>query len=60
LICFSRGRDGPAEFLKCFKQVLLADAYGGYDGIVLKQELPRAGCWAHARRKFVDIESAAP
>lgn len=56
----SRGRDGPAQFLKDFRQVLLADAYGGYDGIVVAQELQRAGCWAHARRKFVDAESAGP
>jgi transposase len=56
----SRKRDGPAAFLKDFRGTLLADAYGGYDGIVLEQELPRAGCWAHARRKFVDHEKAAP
>jgi len=56
----SRQRDGPAAFLKDFRGTLLADAYGGYDGIVLSQELPRAGCWAHARRKFVDNEKAAP
>ena len=56
----SRKRDGPAAFLKDFRGTLLADAYGGYDGIVLEQELPRAGCWAHARRKFVDCEKAAP
>jgi transposase len=56
----SRKRDGPAQFLKDFRGTLLADAYGGYDGIVLSQELPRAGCWAHARRKFVDNEKAAP
>lgn len=56
----SRKRDGPARFLKDFRGTLLADAYGGYDGIVLNQELPRAGCWAHARRKFVDNEKAAP
>jgi transposase len=56
----SRKRDGPAAFLKDFRGTLLADAYGGYDGIVLSQELPRAGCWAHARRKFVDCEKAAP
>jgi transposase len=56
----SRQRDGPAAFLKDFRGTLLADAYGGYDGIVLNQELPRAGCWAHARRKFVDHEKAAP
>ena len=56
----SRRRDGPAQFLKDFRGTLLADAYGGYDGIVLQQDLPRAGCWAHVRRKFVDNEKAAP
>jgi transposase/predicted GNAT superfamily acetyltransferase len=56
----NRSRDGPKKFLKEFRQTLLADAYGGYDGIVLDQELPRAGCWSHARRKFVDAEPVAP
>jgi transposase len=56
----SHTRDGPANFLKDFRNTLLADAYGGYDGIVLNQELPRAGCWAHARRKFIDCQAAAP
>jgi transposase len=56
----SHTRDGPAGFLKDFRNVLLADAYGGYDGIVLNQALPRAGCWAHARRKFVECQAAAP
>jgi transposase len=56
----SHSRDGPARFLANFRNTLLADAYGGYDGIVLNQELPRAGCWAHARRKFIDCQAAAP
>lgn len=56
----SRKRDGPAQFLKDFRGTLLADAYGGYDGIVVNQDLPRAGCWAHARRKFVEAEPAGP
>lgn len=56
----SRRRDGPAAFLQDFRGTLLADAYGGYDGIVLAQDLPRAGCWAHARRKFVESAKAAP
>lgn len=55
----SRKRDGPAQFLRDFRGTLLPDAYGDYDGIVLNQDLPRAGCWAHARRKFVDNETAA-
>jgi transposase len=55
-----RSRDGPARFLKEFKQTLLADAYGGYDGVVVGNDITRAGCWAHARRKFVDAEKAHP
>lgn len=56
----SRSRDGPARFLAKFAGTLLADAYGGYDGIVLDRDLLRAGCWSHARRKFVEAEKTAP
>jgi len=56
----NRGRDGPKHFLKEYKQVLLADAYGGYNGVVAGNQITRAGCWAHARRKFVEAEKAAP
>jgi transposase len=56
----SRGRDGPKYFLKDYKQVLLADAYGGYDGVVAGNAMVRAGCWAHLRRKIIDAEKAAP
>ena len=56
----SRSRDGPAEFLKGYNQVIVADAYGGYDGICLKGGITQAGCWAHARRKFVDTRDLSP
>jgi len=56
----SRSRDGPNRFLSKFSGVLLADAYGGYNGIVLDRELRRAGCWSHARRKFVEAQAVAP
>jgi transposase len=56
----SRGRDGPKHFLKEYNQVLLADAYGGYNGVVVSNQMTRAGCWAHARRKFIDAEKVAP
>ena len=56
----SRSRDGPASFLKDYQQVLLADGYGGYDGVVACNDMTRAGCWAHARRKFVDAEKTHP
>ncbi len=56
----SRGRDGPKYFLKDYDQVLLADAYGGYDGVVAGNAIVRAGCWAHLRRKVIEAEKAAP
>jgi transposase len=55
-----RSRDGPAEFLKGYNQTIVADAYGGYDGICLEGGITQAGCWAHARRKFVDARELAP
>jgi transposase len=56
----SRGRDGPKYFLKDYDQVLLADAYGGYDGVVAGNAIVRAGCWAHLRRKVIEAEKTAP
>jgi transposase len=56
----NRGREGPKEFLKNYTEVLLADAYGGYNGVVAGNAITRAGCWSHARRKFVEAEKTAP
>ena len=56
----SRSRDGPAKFLAGYNQVLLADAYGGYEGICLEGGMTQAGCWAHARRKAVDSRGLLP
>jgi transposase len=55
-----RGRDGPKYFLKDYDQVLLADAYGGYNGVVTGNGITRAGCWAHWRRRVIEAEKAAP
>jgi len=56
----SRGRDGPKYFLKDYNQVLLADGYGGHNGVVAGNGIVRAGCWAHLRRKIIDAEKTAP
>ena len=56
----NRGRDGPKYFLKDYSQVLLADGYGGYNGVVAGNGIVRAGCWAHLRRKIIDAEKTAP
>ncbi|HVA64747.1 MAG TPA: IS66 family transposase [Terriglobales bacterium] len=55
----NRGRDGPARFLGDYAGTLLADAYGGYNGVVVSNQLRRAGCHAHARRRFVDAQAFA-
>jgi len=54
------GREGPKEVLKDYTEVLLADAYGGYNGVVAGNAITRARCWSHARRKFVEAEKSAP
>ena len=48
------------KFLAGYRGTIIADAYGGYDGVVVGNGITRAGCWAHARRKFVDAELTAP
>jgi transposase len=35
----NRGRDGPKYFLRDYQQVLLADGYGGYDGVVAGNQM---------------------
>jgi transposase len=55
-------RDGPATFLADFRGKLQADAYTGYDGFYQDGRILEIGCWAHARRGFVEafmIDTAA-
>jgi len=33
---------------------------GGYNGVVAGNQITRAGCWAHIKRKIIDAEKAAP
>ena len=56
----SRNREGPINFLGDYNQVLLADGYAGYNGVVTGNALVRAGCWLHLKRKFVEAERTAP
>ena len=55
-----RNREGPINFLGDYNQVLLADGYAGYNGVVTGNALTRAGCWLHLKRKFVEAERTAP
>jgi hypothetical protein len=48
------------QFVRDFHGTLLADGYGGYDGVVVAGDLVRAACMVHARSKFVAAEKSAP
>jgi transposase len=48
-----RGRDGPQKFLGKWEGILQTDGYQAYENIG-GPKLVHVGCWAHARRKFVD------
>ena len=54
-----RGREGPAKFLKDWNGILQTDGYQSYDRVG-GPEMVRVGCWAHARRKFVDAVKVNP
>lgn len=55
-----RSRNGPKAFLKGFRGYLQADAYAGYNDLIGEDKATLAGCWAHARRKFVEAEDSDP
>jgi hypothetical protein len=48
----SRSREGPNEFLKTFKGTLQLDGYEGYGEIITRNNLKRAACMDHVRRRF--------
>jgi hypothetical protein len=55
-----RNREEPINFLGDYNQVLLADGYAGYNGVVTGNALTRADCWLHLKRRFVKVERTAP
>ena len=59
----TRHRDGPTRFFGSYAGYIQADAYGGYDHLFKPNgsgaPAPiEVGCWAHARRKFVEAEKS--
>ena len=57
--CLGRGREGPKNFLKHWEGILQTDGYQAYDDVG-GGKLVHVGCWAHARRKFVDAVKVNP
>jgi transposase len=57
---YSPDRKGehPQAHLRQFSGTLQADAYAGYDHLYESGSIREAGCWAHVRRKFYDLQVA--
>lgn len=55
----SRASEVPLEFFRGFKGYLQTDGYSGYRALASKPGVTAVGCWAHARRKFVDVTKVA-
>lgn len=51
----SRSQDSPLAVLADFRGYVQADAFTGYDRLFANAEIQEVACWAHARRKFVEV-----
>ena len=49
-------QERPQEYLHGYQGYLITDSYAGYHS--LPEGIVNVGCWAHARRKFVDARDA--
>lgn len=55
-----RGNEHAKTYLGAFSGFLQTDGYAGYDTALAGGKITHVGCWAHARRKFVEAEKASP
>jgi transposase len=53
-----RKGDHPQQHLAGFTGTLQADAYAGFNRLYEQGRIREAGCWAHVRRKFYDLQQA--
>ncbi|SFS24818.1 Transposase [Pseudomonas sp. NFACC42-2] len=56
----SRAQDVPARLLDGYRGYLMTDDYAGYNALDAQLGIERLGCWAHARRKFVEAQKVQP
>ncbi|MEW5980623.1 MAG: IS66 family transposase, partial [Acidobacteriota bacterium] len=56
----SRAGRVPKELLRDYRGYLQTDGYIGYEAIGDREGIRHLGCWAHARRKFVEVVKGTP
>jgi transposase len=53
-----RKAERPATHLAKFKGIVQVDGYAGFERLTDSGTIQLAGCWAHARRKFYEVQQA--
>ncbi|MCV4096016.1 IS66 family transposase, partial [Pseudomonas aeruginosa] len=56
----SRAQEVPLRLLAGFSGYLMTDDYAGYNAVAVQDGIERLGCWAHARRRFIDAQKVQP
>lgn len=56
----TRSQAVPLNLLTTHVNAILVDGYEGYQAACNEYDIQRLGCWAHARRKFVDAQKLQP
>jgi len=51
----SRSGTEAQEFLGDYRGNVQTDGYAGYDFLDIRDGIVHAGCWAHVRRKYIDV-----
>jgi len=54
----SRSGSVASELLEGYQGYLQTDDYAGYNAVAANKGITQLGCWAHARRKFIDAQKA--
>lgn len=52
----TRSGKAATELLGDYRGALMVDGYSGYNAVCEQQSITRLGCWAHARRKFIEAQ----
>lgn len=56
----TRSQTVPHQLLSPSIKALMVDGYSGYQLACQQHNIQRLGCWAHARRKFVEAQKLQP
>ncbi len=55
----SRRGEVVCHLLAGYEGYLQTDDYAGYNAVCAENSITQLGCWAHARRKFIDAQKAS-